>query len=651
MVVPVPGGADRGRSPDPGRPAKDSLKPKIISELMKKGCDASTPPRCGRPVALDSPAAAESPEAYGDRPKMSGVLHCARSEWSPRWEPRYVRVNHGSLEVYLTEEGAQGWSTPYATSSRPRRRLPLRNLSLRRVPRRQHAFAICPREANASPLLLCQADDEESFSRWTRTLAVELMRQTPLGEVRFLDILRITEPPHPDDVDEQHGFNGQPFPEERLSDEVERLKELCQRGTATVHERRQLFEALGGAGSNGTLEPRKNLTSSRPCASSEDLGQQIPCKSVARSRAKRAKSLHDLPSDFPVPCALEGGPPISVVSQLRLFFERIGTKSEESGDCSREEGRSPDSKAGQSVAGHTRWAPDATGQTKKTARSQSYTCESTHYLVKGCCATRERENVLLSASNQKLGLGKDSVQDGGKDLTSENHSLPDILSLSNKHYDLKDVNMNSYSKNGSCYGKHDGGVCETLKRTENITQAGNVAVSNNSQPPSLSHSLSSESLTSSHLPSVPSPSSSCSSLSLNYSTPSTSPHSHLSQHHYILSVIKKQAAEVEETIWSLQEEMAKLDRERIAAQNDEKKITRKSSTPKKTYSELEAQLQQEELKLDKLYKEAERVLRLIERSVKQENVLVSMDQYQMDKKWGDLNASQKFNLRTLTSQH
>ncbi|XP_071439060.1 uncharacterized protein [Hetaerina americana] len=636
MVVPVLGD-EPGRDSGPGEAYAVSQKPKIISELMKRS--ASGAPRDYRPAGghpSDLQPFSDSPRD-ADRPRMCGVLHCARSEWSPRWEPRYLRVNRGSLEVYLADERGKAHAS---SVSRPRRRLPLRNLSLRRVPRRQHAFALFPREVDASPLILCQADDAESFTRWTRTLAVELMKQTPLGDVRFLDILRITDTPHPDVMDDLRGPGGRAG-DDRLTDEVERLKELCQRGGATVHERRRLFEALGSNGGSA-LDPRKQLSLSRPCTSSEDLGlQPIPCMPLARSRAKRAKSLHDLPSDFPVTCTTEDGAPVSVVSQLRLFFERMGRKGEEA----RDEGKGSEERSGH-TSRITR-SPEATEQPKKTSWSPSYSCES---VVKSCHSSCDRDNVFLNA-NQKVASGKNALHVG--------KVRKDLARVGNLHQETqetpiesakKDVNMNNYQKYDSFNGTQGTVKMDTVMATESIPLAANVMVSSNSQPSSLSHSLSSESLVSSFLPSVSSPSSSCSSLSLSLSTPSSSPNSQLSQNYYILSVIKKQAAEEEETIWNLQEEMASLDRERIAAHSSEKKVTRKeSTTPKKTYGELEEQLHQEELKLNKLYKEAERVLKIIERSVKQDALLASMNHYDADKKWCEVKSSQKFDLRSLAS--
>lgn len=44
--------------------------------------------------------------------------------------------------------------------------------------------------------VLLQADSDRDFERWAKTLAVELLRQTPLDALRYLDVLAITATAH-----------------------------------------------------------------------------------------------------------------------------------------------------------------------------------------------------------------------------------------------------------------------------------------------------------------------------------------------------------------------------------------------------------------------------------------------------------------------
>ncbi|KAG8237086.1 hypothetical protein J437_LFUL005194 [Ladona fulva] len=554
--------------------------------------------------------------------------------------------------MYLPEGGG-----PPPCGTRPRRRLPLRNLSIRRVPRRHHAFALCPKEPYAAPLLLCQADDAECFLRWTRTLAVELMKQTPLGDVRFLDILRITETPHPDDVDESKLYNQQqpdngrePEPEE-----IERLKDLCQRGSATVTERRRLFEVLGGGRStacnrNAVESHRSQLSSSRSCTSSEDLGNSVmKYPSLPRIRPKRAKSLHDLPSDFPVSCTVEGGVPIpiSIVSQLRLYFERIS----QNGSVAERNGWSADGgeenknffekerRLGESMDSQSDWISRTKsnctkGQIKKTGRSLSYSCEGNRKFSHDSYPSYGSDNVFLNNVSQKLYKHFYPVcEQKVKEVEDDNDIDGVVLNMYTKEMDKRKINRSGYINEEMASKSYN-----NVKVNPIITKLNSNQVINSSSPfcfnklsatshpyqSSPPHSLSSDSSTFSFQPLGASMSSSCSSLSVHLSTPSSSPPSQMSQKQFILSSIKKQASESEETIWNLQEEMARLDRQRMAAQRDQNMFLM-GTCPEKLYSDLEVKLQEEELKLDTLYKEAEKVLKSIEESVKQEVTTSSED--------------------------
>ncbi|PNF34077.1 hypothetical protein B7P43_G01168 [Cryptotermes secundus] len=115
-----------------------------------------------------------------ERLKLGGGQAYDRSselEWAVdgAWELRHVEVRNGSLVVY-------------SASTRPELRLPLRHLSLQPASH-PRTFSLIREH---QPLATLQAETDEEYERWVKTLAVELMSQTPLEAIRFLDILGIT---------------------------------------------------------------------------------------------------------------------------------------------------------------------------------------------------------------------------------------------------------------------------------------------------------------------------------------------------------------------------------------------------------------------------------------------------------------------------
>ncbi|XP_033607254.1 uncharacterized protein LOC111864251 isoform X2 [Cryptotermes secundus] len=131
-------------------PALD--KPRVISEIKKSNKNGS--------------------RQMDRKPRISGEL-----EWAVdgAWELRHVEVRNGSLVVY-------------SASTRPELRLPLRHLSLQPASH-PRTFSLIREH---QPLATLQAETDEEYERWVKTLAVELMSQTPLEAIRFLDILGIT---------------------------------------------------------------------------------------------------------------------------------------------------------------------------------------------------------------------------------------------------------------------------------------------------------------------------------------------------------------------------------------------------------------------------------------------------------------------------
>jgi len=106
------------------------------------------------------------------KPRISGEL-----EWAVdgAWELRHVEVRDGSLVVYSTPE-------------EPKFRVPLRHLSLQSA-NHPRAFSLVREH---QPIVTLLAGTDVEYERWVKILAVELMRQTPLEAIRFLDILGIT---------------------------------------------------------------------------------------------------------------------------------------------------------------------------------------------------------------------------------------------------------------------------------------------------------------------------------------------------------------------------------------------------------------------------------------------------------------------------
>lgn len=135
-------------------------KPRVISEIKKT--------KNGNKKKLQ----ASITSVLDGKPRISGEL-----EWyvNGRWETRIMEVRDGCLLVNNSSTGLD-------------LRLPLRHLSLQSAstPR---TFSLV---RDHQPVATFQARSDEQYERWVKTLVVELMRQTPLEAVRFLDILGIT---------------------------------------------------------------------------------------------------------------------------------------------------------------------------------------------------------------------------------------------------------------------------------------------------------------------------------------------------------------------------------------------------------------------------------------------------------------------------
>lgn len=131
--------------------------PKIIAGIRKKDIVSPTP---------------------NIRPRLSGEL-LVKCGHEKNWWPRKVTVRGGHLVV----------SSRRTDDSLPTLRLPLRQLSLQAGPL-VNSLALTK---GSIIVLTIQTSTEQHFDLWVKAIAVELIRQTPLFAVKYLDILNLTE--------------------------------------------------------------------------------------------------------------------------------------------------------------------------------------------------------------------------------------------------------------------------------------------------------------------------------------------------------------------------------------------------------------------------------------------------------------------------
>lgn len=139
------------------------VKPRIISAEVKRVDHSSI-----------------TADVHNSKPHIAGELDLVGETTS---EPHWVEVRDGHLVVYPRSVNA---------TSSPVWRLPLTRLNLQPAASgRPRGFSLS-RHGESAPLATFQVNNELEYERWVKTLAAELMRQTPLEAVRFLDILGIT---------------------------------------------------------------------------------------------------------------------------------------------------------------------------------------------------------------------------------------------------------------------------------------------------------------------------------------------------------------------------------------------------------------------------------------------------------------------------
>lgn len=125
-------------------------------------------------------------------------------------------------------------------------------------------------------LFYFQTGSEHAFDLWVKTIAIELIRQTPLDSVKYLDILSLTEcwnrKQPVEDKNKKIELSTTP-------PDVETLLKKCQNSESyvPVKEKLMLFESLCRLG--------------RKVRSTEDVTVKVEVET-----AKRTRSLHDLSS-------------------------------------------------------------------------------------------------------------------------------------------------------------------------------------------------------------------------------------------------------------------------------------------------------------------------------------------------------------------
>ncbi|XP_019871536.1 uncharacterized protein LOC109599923 [Aethina tumida] len=210
------------------------------------------------------------------------------------WWPRRIHIRGGQLHVSGAQDGG-----PTAL------RIPLRHLSLQTGPIGR-SLSLCRGD---NVILTLQARSEKEFDQCVKTIAIELIRQTPLDAVKYLDILTIAdcwkrqaqncekdwnynylkdanECADNDEVDavQNTSSHSEPIPvkdpdvpvvEEKA---VEDLLKKCQNveNYVPVKDKLFLFESLCKLG--------------RKVRSTEDVSNRV----VPECCAKRARSMHDL---------------------------------------------------------------------------------------------------------------------------------------------------------------------------------------------------------------------------------------------------------------------------------------------------------------------------------------------------------------------
>lgn len=141
--------------------------PRIVSACVKKNSIPTVDPK-------DNPII---------KPYVAGDLEIINNRSCPphrSW--RYAEIREGCLLLYKMEDGRKVFDF----------RILLRNLNLRIDPNCLYRFSLL-RRGDQLPVATFQVPDGQDSSRWLKNLAIQIIINTPLNAVKFLDVLDILE--------------------------------------------------------------------------------------------------------------------------------------------------------------------------------------------------------------------------------------------------------------------------------------------------------------------------------------------------------------------------------------------------------------------------------------------------------------------------
>ncbi|XP_044759491.1 uncharacterized protein LOC123317166 [Coccinella septempunctata] len=269
--------------------------PKIIAGIRKKDVIAPTP---------------------NIRPRLSGEL-LVKCGHEKNWWPRKVTVRGGHLVV----------SSRRTDDSLPTLRLPLRQLSLQAGPL-VNSLAL-----TKGPIIVLtiQTSTEQHFDLWVKAIAIELIRQTPLFAVKYLDILNLTEVSKNKEPDCPY------IPQDQTTrSDITRLKKHCPR-IVEMHTNDVPTSTVKGQAAGKVVEEKTVETILKKCQNVETyvpvkeklvlfeslcrLGRKVRSTEDVSYKSdvetKRARSMHDLSNV---------GPHVAVREICKYFENKTDTK-------------------------------------------------------------------------------------------------------------------------------------------------------------------------------------------------------------------------------------------------------------------------------------------------------------------------------------
>ncbi|KAK9885321.1 hypothetical protein WA026_010815 [Henosepilachna vigintioctopunctata] len=226
----------------------------------------------------------------------------ASEMWTRKnWWPRKVTVRGGQLVV----------SSRRSDDCLPTLRLPLRQLSLQAGPL-VNSLALTK---GSIIVLTIQTSTEQHFDLWVKAIAIELIRQTPIFAVKYLDILNLTGKFKKNDNDETDCNCNNLFDKFSDNNRNTEIKERCDAKSVRIDE-------LSSSNSNDRcdgvnerlIEEKKVETILKKCQNVETyvpvkeklvlfeslcrLGRKVRSTEDVSYRSdvetKRARSMHDL---------------------------------------------------------------------------------------------------------------------------------------------------------------------------------------------------------------------------------------------------------------------------------------------------------------------------------------------------------------------